>query len=104
LNEATGEKAASIAAGIQNKLDDPKTLTEQKPRLQQMLKQANAASQASLNYESRKEQNKKAVESALSADDIDSLADLTRKYQADPEKIAVNAKGPTGKVRSRNAP
>jgi hypothetical protein len=87
LDEATGEKSASIAAGLQTKLNDPKTPTAIKPRLQQMLNQANAATKAGLKYEEDKQRSKKLVDNAAATGDVDGLVDAAIGYQLDPKDL-----------------
>lgn len=93
LDKAHGEDAASIAAGLQAKLKDPKTPTSHLARINQMLIQANAQAKASLNYDINKKTQEAAAEEAANTGDLRPLTDMVLKYQYDPNDLFSRLKG-----------
>jgi hypothetical protein len=93
LNNADGEKAASIAAGLDAKIKDPNTPPSLKPQYQRMYDQAIAQRDASLKYSEDKKARETAAENAAISGDIGPLTDMVLSYEYEPNDLFSRLKG-----------
>jgi hypothetical protein len=87
LNGADGQKAASIAGGLQAKIDDPATPAPLKAQYIRMRDQAAKQSQASLAYDADKKQRETAAENQANTGDMSGIMDMVKNYDYDPDKL-----------------
>ncbi len=87
LNTSDGEKAASIAAGLQAKINDPNTPAPLKTQYVRMRNQANAQANASLTYNEQKKARETAAEQQAETGDMSGIMDMVKNYDYDPDKL-----------------
>jgi len=98
LDKAHGEEAASIAAGLQAKIDNPNTPQEMLPKLNRQLLQANAQAKATQDYDVEKKRREAEAELKASEGDISEVIDMALKYQKDPDTLFSRFKGQKQKM------
>lgn len=88
LNKAHGEEAASIQAGLEQRIKNPsETDRPLIPKLQRMADQAKQQAQASLDFEKQKKQQDQDIQNAIDEENLPTLVSAADNYQLDPNKL-----------------